>query len=124
VAGETKYDFKKLRRLALDGIASFSTVPLSVASHLGLWISVLSFIGIFLFVLQRMFPAYFESIGLGPQPGFAIIISILFLGGVQLTFLGIIGRYLGRIYDEVKRRPQWIVKDNLGITTKSPSNQI
>jgi dolichol-phosphate mannosyltransferase len=121
-AGEAKYNFKKLRRLALDGIAAFSTVPLAVASHLGLWISGLSFMGIFLFILQRIFPSFFESIGLGPKPGFAIINAILFLGGVQLFFLGIIGRYLGRIYDEVKRRPQWIIQKSLGLSPKTPSN--
>jgi len=113
-AGEPKYNFKKLRSLALDGILSFSTVPLSVASHLGLWVSGLSFLGILLFILQRIFPYLFESIGLGPKPGFAIIIAILLLGGVQLIFLGVLGQYLGRIYDEVKRRPQWIIKQSLG----------
>lgn len=122
-AGEAKYDFKKLRRLALDGIVSFSTVPLSVASHLGLWISTLSFIGIVLLILQNTFEPFFESIGLGPKPGFAIIVSVLFLGGVQLIFLGIIGQYLGRIYDEVKQRPPWIIKESLGISSKVPSKQ-
>lgn len=126
-AGEAKYDFKKLRRLALDGIVSFSTVPLSVASHLGLWVSGLSFLGIFIVILQRVFPYFFKSIGLGPGPGFAIISAILFLGGVQLIFLGIIGQYLGRIYDEVKRRPQWIIKQGLGISYakhSQPSSKI
>lgn len=121
-AGDAKYNFKKLRRLAIDGIASFSTVPLSVASHLGLWISGLSFLGVFLFILQRIFPVFFESIGLGPKPGFAIINAILFLGGVQLLFLGILGSYLGRIYDEVKRRPLWIIREQVGIQVKTPSN--
>lgn len=124
VAGETKYNFKKLFRLALDGIISFSTVPLAVATHLGLLVSVLSFLGIILFVLQRTFESFFESIGIGPKPGFAIIISILFLGGVQLIFLGILGHYLGRIYDEVKRRPQWIIKQSLGLSPKKPSNPL
>jgi len=120
--GEAKYDFKKLRRLALDGIVSFSTVPLAVASHLGLWISGLSFVGIILFFLQRIFPSFFGSIGLGPKPGFSIIIAILFLGGVQLIFLGVLGQYLGRIYDEVKRRPQWIIKQSIGFASKKPLN--
>jgi dolichol-phosphate mannosyltransferase len=123
-AGEAKYDFKKLRRLALDGIASFSTVPLAVASHFGLWVSGLSFLGIFIFILQRLFPSFFESIGLEPKPGFAIIIAILFLGGIQLIFLGIMGQYLGRIYDEVKRRPQWIIKDSQGVASKKSSTPL
>ncbi len=122
-AGEAKYDFKKLRRLAVDGIVSFSTFPLAVAAHVGLIISSMSFLGIVIFVIQRMFPAYFEAIGLAPGPGLVMTVSILFLGGVQLIFLGIIGQYLGRIYDEVKRRPLWIIKQNLGLSGKSPSNQ-
>jgi dolichol-phosphate mannosyltransferase len=124
-AGEAKYNFKKLRRLAIDGIASFSTVPLSVASHLGFWISVLAFLGMIFTFLQRIFRPFFESIGIGPVPGFAtIVISILFLGGVQLMFLGILGKYLGRIYDEVKQRPQWIIRESLGRPSVNPSKQI
>jgi dolichol-phosphate mannosyltransferase len=122
-AGDTKYDFKKLRRLALDGIVSFSTVPLSVASHLGLWVSSLSFLGIILLFLQNIFPSVFDLMGIGPKPGFAIIVSVLFLGGVQLIFLGILGQYLGRIYDEVKQRPPWIIKQSLGISSQKPSKQ-
>lgn len=121
-AGEAKYNFRKLYKLALDGILSFSTVPLSVASHLGLWISILSFIGIIFTFIQRIFKPFFEAMGIGPVPGFAtIVISILFLGGIQLIFLGIIGQYLGRIYDEVKQRPQWIIKENLGVTPHANS---
>ena len=122
-AGEAKYNFKKLRRLAVDGIISFSTVPLALATHVGLWISTLSFIGIILLVLQYIFNDFFESIGLPIKPGFSISVSILFLGGVQLIFLGFLGQYLGRIYDEVKKRPPWIIKDSLGVTSKTPSNQ-
>jgi glycosyltransferase involved in cell wall biosynthesis len=124
-AGSAKYDFKKLRRLAMDGIISFSTVPLSVASHLGLWITVLSLLGIIFTICQRIFEAFFTSIGLGPVPGVTtIVISVLFLGGVQLIFLGILGQYLGRIYDEVKQRPRWIIKESLGISPKSTSNPL
>lgn len=52
------------------------------------------------------------------------VISVLFLGGVQLTFLGVLGQYLGRIYDEVKQRPQWIIKQSLGLSPKTTSNQL
>lgn len=123
-AGEAKYDFKKLRHLAMDGIISFSSVPLALASHLGLWVSALSFVGIILLFLQYMFQSFFESIGIGPKSGFAIIVSVLFLGGVQLIFLGVLGQYLGRIYDEVKQRPPWIVKQSLGLSPRTPSGQI
>ncbi len=121
-AGDTKYNFKKLRRLALDGIISFSTAPLALAAHIGLWISTLSFLGIIVLVLHYIFADFFKSIGLGLEPGFSIHVTILFLGGVQLIFLGIIGQYLGRIYDEVKHRPRWIIKQSLGIKSKSESD--
>ena len=115
-AGEPQYTFRKSLRLALDGIFSFSSVPLRLASHLGLWVSMLALVGGMFTFIQRVFRSYFESIGLGPQPGFAtIVISILFLGGVQLICLGIVGEYLGRIYEEVKGRPPWIVRDSRGV---------
>jgi dolichol-phosphate mannosyltransferase len=124
-AGLSKYDFKKLRRLALDGIVSFSTVPLSVVAHIGLWITVLSSLGIILHVSQFIFEDFFTSIGWGPVPGVpTIVISVLFLGGVQLTVLGVLGQYLGRIYDEVKQRPRWIIKQSLGLPPQSPSKSL
>lgn len=109
-AGEPQYTFKKSLRLALDGIFSFSAVPLALASHVGLWVSALALLGMVFTLAQRIFHNWFQLIGLEPGPGFAtIVISILFLGGVQLICLGIIGEYLGRIYDEVKGRPAWII---------------
>lgn len=117
VGGDSKYTFKKLVTLALDGILSFSSVPLTFASYLGVAVSVLSLGGMTFTLVQRIFKDFFSSIGLGPVPGFAtIVISILFLGGVQLIFLGIIGTYLSRIYDEVKGRPQWIIKEVKGVS--------
>jgi dolichol-phosphate mannosyltransferase len=102
-AGNTKYHLFKMMNLSVDGIVSFSTVPLKLASLLGLIISVLSFllglycIGLKLFTNQLV------------QGWLSLLISILFIGGVQLIFLGIIGEYLGRIYDEVKQRPLYVV---------------
>lgn len=114
-AGEPQYTFRKSLRLAMDGIFSFSAVPLSLASHAGLWVSGLALFGILFTFAQRMFSDWFSAIGLAPGPGFAtIVISILFLGGVQLICLGIIGEYLGRIYDEVKGRPAWVVAETVG----------
>lgn len=109
-AGEPQYTFRKSLRLAMDGIFSFSAVPLALASHVGLWISAIALFGMLFTLAQRVFHEWFAKIGLEPGPGFAtIVISILFLGGVQLICLGILGEYLGRIYDEVKGRPAWIV---------------
>jgi glycosyltransferase involved in cell wall biosynthesis len=117
-AGEPQYTFSKSLGLALDGIFSFSALPLRFASYLGLWVSLLALAGVIFTFCQRVFRNYFSSIGLGPAPGFAtIVISILFLGGVQLICLGILGEYLGRIYDEVKGRPLWIIRESAGLKT-------
>lgn len=115
-AGRPKYNFRKLVRLAVDGILSFSTWPLRLATRLGLIVSTIAFLGAVFTFVQRVFADWFAKIGLGPVPGFAtIVIAILFLGGVQLICLGIIGEYIGRIYDEVKGRPSWIVRESLGL---------
>ena len=120
-AGEPKYTFRKLLKLALDGILSFSSIPLRIASLAGFCLSLISLVGILFTLCQRIFSSFFSRIGLGPVPGFAtIVISNLFLGGVQLICLGIIGEYLGRIYDEIKRRPQWVIKDSAGLTPIIP----
>jgi dolichol-phosphate mannosyltransferase len=119
-AGSPHYTMGKSFRLALDGLFSFSAVPLRLASHLGLWVSILALIGVIFTFCQRIFRSYFTSIGLGPGPGFAtIVISILFLGGVQLICLGILGEYLGRIYDEVKGRPLWLIQDSAGLAANA-----
>ena len=107
-----KYTFRKSLRLALDGIFSFSAIPLRVASHVGVVISAVAFLGVIFTFFQRVFPDFFAQFGMAPSPGFAtIVISILFLGGIQLICLGVLGEYLGRIYDEVKGRPNWVISD-------------
>lgn len=109
-AGEPQYTFRKSLKLAMDGIFSFSAIPLSLASHFGLLVSAIAFVGTLFTLAQRIFHQWFAKIGLEPGPGFAtVVISILFLGGIQLICLGILGEYLGRIYEEVKGRPSWIV---------------
>jgi len=115
-AGSIKYSFRDLFHLAFDGIFAFSTIPLKLSTFLGFGVSIMTIIGIVFCFLQRIFSGWFMTIGLGPVPGFAtIVISILFLGGVQLICLGIIGEYLGRIYEEVKQRPLWTVSELTGI---------
>lgn len=114
-AGTPQYTFGKSLRLALDGLFSFSTVPLKVATYLGFAISGLALFGSIFTLCQKLFARQFATIGLAPGPGFpTIVISILFLGGIQLICLGIIGEYLARIYDEVKDRPAWIVRSAAG----------
>jgi|CZKM01.1.fsa_nt_gi dolichol-phosphate mannosyltransferase len=120
-AGVPKYTYRKLMTLALDGLLSFSTTPLRLATYLGLAVSVFAFLGAAFSVVQRVFAQRFASIGLEPSPGFpTTVIAMLFLGGVQLICLGILGEYIGRIYDEVRGRPLWIVRESTGIN-RNPS---
>lgn len=112
-AGDVKYTFRKLMGLALDGIFSFSIRPLRIATWLGIGVSTVAFLGAIFTLVQRVFAKQFEEVGLAPVPGFAtIVISVVFLGGVQLICLGILGEYVGRIYENVKGRPQSIVRES------------
>ncbi len=105
-AGSTKYPLSKMIRFSLDAITSFSHVPLQLATSSGLLLAGLSLIGIGIAVILRLFT--------GAIVGQAsTLILVLFLGGIQLIFLGIIGEYLGRIYDEVRARPLYIIHDVL-----------
>ena len=102
-SGRSKYSFRKLLQLAFDGIFSFSTLPLRAATLLGLMAIVGSMIYAGYATFSRLF------IEQGP-PGFtALIVSLTFLAGVQMLLLGIIGEYIGRIYQEVKQRPVYVV---------------
>ncbi|HEY9855066.1 MAG TPA: glycosyltransferase family 2 protein [Stenomitos sp.] len=107
-AGETKYPLKKMLRFAFDGITSFSFLPLQLAMYLGFLVSFVSFLGVLYVVYLRLFTH--ETI-LGWA---SLMTAILFLGGVQLITLGIIGEYVGRIYDEAKGRPLYLTQDVLG----------
>lgn len=108
-AGETKYPLKKMLKFAFDGITSFSFFPLQLATYFGFLVSGLSFMGILVVILMKLFTTV-------TIPGWSsMIASILFLGGVQLITIGIIGEYIGRIYDEVKQRPLYIVQDLVGL---------
>jgi dolichol-phosphate mannosyltransferase len=107
-AGETKYTIGKMLRFSLDAISSFSHRPLQLATLLGFVISTLAFIAIPVVIVLRILGSYL--------PGFSsITIVILLLGGIQLIALGIIGEYVGRIYDEVKGRPLYLVRSRVNI---------
>ncbi|MEA2211648.1 MAG: polyisoprenyl-phosphate glycosyltransferase [Solirubrobacteraceae bacterium] len=102
-AGETKYTLSKMLRFSLDAISSFSHRPLQLATLLGFMISTLAFIAIPIVVVLRILGSYL--------PGFsALTIVVLLLGGIELIAIGIIGEYVGRIYDEVKGRPLYLVR--------------
>ncbi len=107
-AGETKYTFTKMVRFSLDAISSFSHRPLQLATLLGFIISSLAFIAIPVVFVLRIAGSYL--------PGFsALTIAVLLLGGIQLIAIGLIGEYVGRIYDEVKGRPLYLVRQRRNI---------
>jgi polyisoprenyl-phosphate glycosyltransferase len=103
-AGETKYTVRRMLRFSLDAIASFSHLPLQLATYVGLLSAGVAFIAIPVVIVLRIFDSYLPGFG-------SITIAILLLGGIQLIALGVIGEYVGRIYDEVKHRPLYIVRD-------------
>ena len=106
-AGEAKYTFRKLMRLALDGILSFSSFPLRVATYIGLMTCAAG-------VLYLIYILAFHFIGgVAPQGWTSLIALVLLIGGVQLVLLGAIGEYIARIYDETKQRPNYIVREFL-----------
>lgn len=107
-SGMTKYPLGKMIRFAMDGITSFSDIPLRFASYFGFTVSAIAFVYALVVIAFKLFslrpPAY--------TPGWAsTIVAVLFLGGVQLMSLGILGEYLGRVYDEVKGRPLYLISD-------------
>ncbi len=120
-AGEVKYTLRKLIKLALDGVVSFSTTPLRMATYLGFVVSFFALLGAAVTILQRIFVEWFTRMGFPYVPGFyALFTGMLFLGGVQLISLGIIGEYLGRIFDEVKGRPLWTIRETAGLEMDAP----
>ncbi|MDP9311380.1 MAG: glycosyltransferase family 2 protein [Chloroflexota bacterium] len=115
-AGETKYPLSKMIRFALDGITSFSYLPLQLATYFGFLIAAISMLALLAVIVLRLSNGFGLADAQGAFYGQAsTLVSVLFLGGIQLIFLGIMGEYLGRIYDEVKRRPLYIVSDVLGL---------
>lgn len=106
-AGTTKWSFKKLFRYAIDGIIGFSTAPLRISTFIGFLSSIASLIYLFIVVLQKLIWGI-------AVPGYAtIIVLMLFLGGMQLFCLGLIGEYVGRIFEQAKRRPVYLAKETL-----------
>jgi glycosyltransferase involved in cell wall biosynthesis len=103
--GKTKYSFFKLLRLALDGIVSFSYIPLRLASFSGFMVSLLSFFLILVFLVK----------GSQISGTTTIAVLVLFLGGVQLITIGILGEYIARIYEQSKKRPLFLVKETVNV---------
>ena len=104
-AGEPGYTYYKLFRLALDGIISFSNMPLRVATIMGFFVFLLSL----LIILYTLYSYFYHEYT--PQGWASLMISVLFIGGIQLFTIGIIGEYIGRIQTEVRKRPLFVVKE-------------
>jgi len=104
-AGEPGYTYYKLFKLALDGLISFSNMPLRIATIMGFFVFILSLILIFYTLYSYFFNAY------TPQGWASLMISVLFIGGIQLLTIGIIGEYIGRIQTEVRKRPLYVLRE-------------
>jgi glycosyltransferase involved in cell wall biosynthesis len=106
-AGKSEYTLKKLFNLAKDGVFGFSDVPLKLATRLGFFVSILSLVGILYAITVKLFFTL-------EVPGWTFtVVAIFFMGGVQLVMLGILGEYLGRVHDEVRHRPVYIVREKI-----------
>ncbi len=106
--GQSKFSYRKLTRFALDGLMSFSTMPLMVWTYVGTIISVVALATAIYFVAETMIDG-------NDVPGFAsLIVSVTFLAGIQLLSLGVLGEYIGRIFAEVKGRPLYLVQERVG----------
>jgi polyisoprenyl-phosphate glycosyltransferase len=106
--GATKWNYGKLFRFAFDGLTSFSTAPLKLATYCGVTISGLAFLYALVTIVRTLIFG-------ADVPGFpSLMVSVMFFSGIQLIFLGIIGEYIGRIFAEVKERPLYLVADEVG----------
>lgn len=117
-AGETKYPLRKMIRLSLDAMTSFSTKPLKIASILGFVLSAIGFVYLFVVLYQRFFTD-------STTEGWTSLIAIsLLFHGITLSLLGVLGEYIGRTYEEAKRRPLYLVSDAINFTGESEGQQL
>jgi dolichol-phosphate mannosyltransferase len=115
-AGAVKYTFRKSLALAINGLVSFSIVPLRLSTYMGLIAAAIALLMMFLVLYWRVFEPK------SPLTGFATIaLAIFFLGAVQLICIGILGEYIGRIYEEVRGRPLYTLAETAGL---EPANDI
>jgi len=108
-AGTTRYRWRTLLRISLDALSSFSHAPLQLATLLGFAVSFLAFLAIPYVIVNRALGFYVEGVS-------TLLFAMLLLGGIQLITLGIIGEYVSRIYDEVKRRPLYLVRERINVS--------
>ena len=115
-AGQTKWNYWKLFNLAVEGITSFTIIPLRAASFIGFVLAIIALIYMLYIVIKTLIYG-------GDVPGYPSLVSlILFIGGIQMMFLGVIGEYLGRVFNESKRRPLYLVQEVNGKKTDGRSN--
>lgn len=114
-AGESKYPLRKMLHFAMDGILSFSTRPLQISVAVGMFCAALALLGTFYALFFRLFTNTWV------EGWTALMIAILFIGGVQLISVGILGEYTGRIYHEIKNRPLYVVQEYTGFKRDGPS---
>ncbi len=106
IAGKSSFSYRKLIKLAVNGFTSYTTAPLRISAYVGLAVSLLSFVLMLIFLIKALIYG-------DPVQGFPTLITvILFLGGVQLLSLGIIGEYLGKVFNETKHRPAYIISES------------
>ncbi|MEA2150163.1 MAG: polyisoprenyl-phosphate glycosyltransferase [Solirubrobacteraceae bacterium] len=115
-AGVTKYPIRKMIRFALDAIASFSHAPLQIATVAGFAFAFLAFLAIPVAIIFRIFGAFVPGVT-------TTVVAVLLLGGIQLMAIGMIGEYVGRIYDEVKRRPLYVVRDRANVAAAATEDE-
>ena len=112
-AGATKFSLRRMVRFSLDAISSFSHVPLQAATFLGFLVSGFAFVALPLVIVARFAGIYVPGVS-------SVLFVVLLLGGIQLITVGVIGEYVGRIYDEVKRRPLYVVADRVNVEEPVP----
>jgi dolichol-phosphate mannosyltransferase len=112
-AGETKYGLRDLVRFSIDAVLSFSQRPLQLATVVGFLFSAIAFLGIPLAIGLKAAGEFVPGVT-------SILLAVLLLGGIQLITVGIIGEYLGRVYDEVKNRPLYVVRDRVNVEPPEP----
>ncbi len=110
-AGSTKYTLKKMTKFALDGLVSFSDKPLRLSSNFGLLITLISFVAIIILVINKIINPEATIVGWT-----SLLVIILFLGGIQLISIGVLGEYIARIFRETKRRPLYIIAEKYGFS--------
>ena len=114
-AGQSKYPLRKMLRFATDGILSFSTKPLQMSVGVGMISAVIALMGIAYALFLRVFTSTWV------EGWTALMIAVLFIGGVQLVCIGILGEYIGRIYNEIKNRPLYVVQEYVGFLENGPA---